>query len=49
MAANVAITTQQAAFFSQMARPSGVLSTEATLTRPQIDMLRAAWEAQARA
>jgi len=46
MAANVAITTQQAAFFSQMARPSGVLSTEATLTRQQIDMLRAAWEAQ---
>jgi len=46
MAANVAITTQQAAFFTQMARPSGVLSTEATLTRAQIDMLRAAWEAQ---
>lgn len=46
MAANVAITQQQAAFFSQMARPSGVLSTEATLTRQQIDMLRAAWEAQ---
>lgn len=46
MAANVAITTQQAAFFSQMARPSGVLTTEAVLTRQQIDMLRAAWEAQ---
>jgi HK97 family phage portal protein len=46
MAANVAITAQQAAFFSQMARPSGVLSTEATLTRNQIEMLRAAWEAQ---
>jgi len=46
MAANVAITTQQAAFFSHMARPSGVLSTEATLTRPQIDMLRGAWDAQ---
>ena len=47
MAANVAITAQQAAFFSQMARPSGVLSTEATLTRQQIDMLRAAWGEQA--
>lgn len=46
MAANVAITKQQAAFFNQMARPSGVLSTEATLTRQQIEMLRAAWEAQ---
>lgn len=46
MMANVAITSQQAAFFMQMARPSGVLSTEATLTRPQIDMLRQAWKDQ---
>jgi HK97 family phage portal protein len=46
LAANTAITAQQAHFFNQMARPSGVLSTEASLTRDQINMLRAAWDAQ---
>jgi HK97 family phage portal protein len=46
LAANSAITGHQAAFFGNMARPSGVLSTEQSLTKVQIETLRAAWEAQ---
>lgn len=46
MAANTAITAHQAVFFNAMARPSGVLSTEASLTRAQITMLREAWQEQ---
>ncbi len=38
--ANSAMLGHQATFFSRMSRPSGILSTEETLTGDQIDMLR---------
>jgi HK97 family phage portal protein len=43
---NVALSKSQAAFFSRMSRPSGVLTTEQTLNTPQMDRLRSNWEAQ---
>jgi HK97 family phage portal protein len=46
LAANSAISAHQAAFFGNMARPSGILTTDANLTRPQIDTLREAWRVQ---
>lgn len=46
LAANNAISAHQAAFFGNMSRPSGVLSTDTMLTRDQMTMLREAWEAQ---
>lgn len=44
---NVALSTNQAAFFKQMSRPSGILSTDTILTRAQMADLRAAFEEQA--
>jgi HK97 family phage portal protein len=46
IAANAAITGHQAAFFNNMSRPSGVLSTDMKLTADQMVQLRTAWEAQ---
>lgn len=45
---NVALSHSQAAFFNNMNRPSGILSTEANLTRDQMAALRAAFEDQAK-
>jgi HK97 family phage portal protein len=44
---NTALSHNQARFFAQMSRPSGVLSTDLTLTRAQIQELRKAFEDQA--
>lgn len=43
---NVALSASQAHFFSQMSRPSGILSTDAVLNRDQIESLREAWTKQ---
>ena len=43
---NVALSATQAAFFTNMARPSGVLSTDQALTRAQMTELRAAFKEQ---
>ena len=43
---NLNILSDQSSFFSNMSRPSGVLSTDITLTKDQILQLREAWEAQ---
>jgi HK97 family phage portal protein len=43
----VALSASQAAFFAQMSRPSGVLSTEQQLTKDDLNRLRAAWNGQA--
>ena len=48
IAANAAITNHQAAFFNNMSRPSGVLSTEMKLNADQMKQLRLAWEAQSK-
>ena len=48
IAANNAITSSQATFFSNMSRPSGVLSTEAKLTKEQATVLRESWEEQSK-
>ena len=48
IAANAALTSHQAAFFNNMSRPSGVLSTEQKLNAEQMKQLRAAWDAQAK-
>ena len=48
IAANSAITNQQALFFANMSRPSGVLSTDQKLTKDQMLQLRAAWEEQSK-
>lgn len=48
VAANNSIVNHQAAFFSNMSRPSGVLSTEMELTKEQITMLREAWNEQSK-
>jgi HK97 family phage portal protein len=45
---NVALSGNQAAFFSRMNRPSGVLSTDQLLKRDQIRELRAAFDDQAK-
>lgn len=45
---HVALSTSQAAFFSQMRRPSGVLSTDQSLTKDQIQRLREVWDEQAK-
>jgi HK97 family phage portal protein len=44
---NVALSHSQAAFFNNMNRPSGILATDAALTREQMASLRAAFEDQA--
>lgn len=46
ISANNSIVSAQAAFFTNMSRPSGVLSTEEKLNRDQMTMLREAWEQQ---
>lgn len=43
---NVALSATQAAFFQNMARPSGVLSTEQSLTKDQMTRLREAFKEQ---
>jgi HK97 family phage portal protein len=48
IAANAAISSSQAAFFNNMSRPSGILSTEQKLNADQMRQLRAAWEDQAK-
>ncbi|MBW2709994.1 MAG: phage portal protein, partial [Deltaproteobacteria bacterium] len=48
IAANAAITNQQATFFSNMNRPSGILSTEMKLTEDQMRQLRSAWDEQSK-
>jgi len=48
IAANAAITNHQAAFFNNMSRPSGVLSTDMKLNADQMIQLRNAWEHQSK-
>ena len=43
IAANNAITSHQAQFFSNMSRPSGVLQTDERLTKEQVTQLRSSW------
>ena len=43
---NVALSASQAAFFENMARPSGILATDQTLSRDQMTRLRTAFEEQ---
>lgn len=43
---NVALSTSQAAFFTQMSRPSGIITTNEILNKEQMDILRAAWKEQ---
>lgn len=45
---HTALSRSQATFFSQMRRPSGVISTEEKLTREQMTTLRAAWDDQSK-
>ncbi len=45
---NVALSQSQAAFFANMNRPSGILSTDATLSKEQMQALRAAFEEQSK-
>jgi HK97 family phage portal protein len=44
---NVALSSTQASFFSNMNRPSGIISTDQVLNREQMASLRAAFEDQA--
>jgi len=46
IASTGAIASHQAAFFSNMSRPSGLLTTDERLTKEQMMQLRGAWEAQ---
>jgi len=45
---NVALSGNQAAFYANMNRPSGILSTDEKLTRDQMMQLRAAFDEQAK-
>jgi len=45
---NVALSQSQAAFFNQMRRPSGILTTEANLNKEQMLRLRTAFDEQAK-
>lgn len=45
---NVALSKGQAAFYTQMNRPSGILSTDMSLTKDQMMVLREAFEQQAK-
>ena len=45
---NVALNQNQAAFFSQMNRPSGVLTTDMQLTKDQLTQLRSAFDDQSK-
>ena len=46
ISANQSISAQQSAFFQNMSRPSGVLTTDQTLNAEQNRALRAVWEEQ---
>jgi HK97 family phage portal protein len=48
IAASGAMTAQQLTFYSNMARPSSILTTDAILTKEQLDILRASWNEQTR-
>lgn len=48
IAANRAISSQQANFFSNMSRPSGILSTDMKLTKEQMLQLRSAFNEQSK-
>lgn len=48
IAAGNAALQQQVAFFTNQARPSIMLSTDAVLTKDQVDLLRAKWDEQTR-
>ena len=48
LAARGAMNLATQAFASNMSRPSGVLTTDMTLTKPQVDELRTRWDDQAR-
>lgn len=48
MGINVALSVNQQAFYTQMSRPSGVLSTDQSLTKDQMLMLRSAFEEQSK-
>jgi HK97 family phage portal protein len=43
---NVALSQSQAAFFSRMSRPSGIITTDADLGPEQLGILRKAWAEQ---
>jgi HK97 family phage portal protein len=45
---NVSLSQNQAAFFSRMSRPSGVISTDQVLNKEQMNQLRAAWQEQSK-
>lgn len=45
---NLAISGNQAAFFNNMSRPSGILSTDQVLTKEQMTALREAFEAKSK-
>lgn len=45
---NVSLSKTQAAFFANMNRPSGIISTDATLNREQLSSLRQAFEEQSK-
>jgi HK97 family phage portal protein len=45
---NVALSASQNAFFSQMNRPSGILSTDQSLTKEQMNKLRVAFDEQSK-
>lgn len=45
---NVALSKSQAMFFSNMNRPSGIISTDAVLNKEQLNMLRAAFDEQSK-
>lgn len=45
---NVSLSKTQAAFFANMNRPSGIISTDATLNREQLTSLRLAFEEQSK-
>ena len=48
IAANQALTSHQATFFSNMTRPSGFLSTDLDINAEQMQQMRTAWENQAK-
>ena len=48
IAANSAITNHQAAFFNNMSRPSGTLTTDMKLSGEQMRQLRNAWQDQSK-
>ena len=43
---NTSISSNQSAFFNNMSRPSGILTTDERLTKEQMEALREAWNAK---